>query len=612
METHHFQADAQQILKLVTHSIYSDKEVFLRELLSNASDALDKARFLSMQNEDLRGVDEPSIRVSLDEENHTITIEDDGVGMTREEVIENLGTIAQSGTKSFSEKLNNAESIESLIGQFGVGFYSAFMVAEKVVVESLSMQNDAAPIIWESEGGASFSLSEGSKEERGTRITLHINKDDAENFCNDYQIKQIIKKHSEFIQWPIVMEEERINQEKALWLRNPSDITEEEYNTFYKHITRNWDEPLCTIHVKGEGISEYNAILFIPKKHSFQLDNTGAGYKVDLKLYQKRIKVLDHANDLLPQWLRFVSGVVDSSDIQLNVSRELLQKTPIVKAIQRKLISKILSKLEDLAKEQPEEYIAFWNDMGHILKEGLHDSTPKQEKALFNLFRCRTTKSNGELRTLPEIKEDRQEGQEEIWFLTDLDKDRIGSRPILEGFKKRELEVMLLSDPVDEFVMMYKNQYDEVPFKSVAHGDLPEDEENETDEEKSDRAKANMLIDWLGDLLDDKVSEVRVSNRLTNSPSVLVSQEGALSANMEAILRAHNQDLPDTKRVLEINPSHPMVKTLARLNSDGKTELDTFAHLLFDHASIADGKLEDPTGFAERLQALMEKAATNL
>ncbi len=612
METHNFQADAQQILKLVTHSIYSDKEVFLRELLSNASDALDKARFLSMQNESLRSSEEPSIKIELDTENSTITIEDDGVGMTRDEIIENLGTIAQSGTKSFSEKLDSADSIESLIGQFGVGFYSAFMVADKVVVESLSIQQDEKPILWESEGGASFALTEGSRETRGTKITLHINKEDSEQFCNDYQIKEIIKKHSEFIQWPILMEEERINQEKALWLRNPDDITEEEYNAFYKHITKNWDDPLCTIHIKGEGISEYNAILFIPKKHSFQLDNAGAGYKVDLKLYQKRVKVLDHANDLLPQWLRFVSGAVDSSDIQLNVSREILQKTPIVKAIQKKLISKVLSKLEDLAKNNPEEYISFWNDMGHFLKEGLHDCTPKQEKSLFKLFRCVTTKSAGELRTLAELKESRQEGQEELWFLTDLDKERIESRPILEGFKKRDLEVMLLSDPVDEFVMMYKNQYDDVPFKSVAHGDLPEDEDNETEEEKSDRAKANTLVDWLGDLLEDKVSEVRVSNRLTNSPSVLVSQEGALSANMEAILRAHNQAIPDTKRVLEINPGHPMVKTLARLNGEGKTDLDTFAQLLFDHASIADGKLEDPTGFAERLQKLMEKAATNI
>ena len=279
METHNFQADAQQILKLVTHSIYSDKEVFLRELLSNASDALDKARFLSMQNESLRSSEEPSIKIELDTENSTITIEDDGVGMTRDEIIENLGTIAQSGTKSFSEKLDSADSIESLIGQFGVGFYSAFMVADKVVVESLSIQQDEKPILWESEGGASFALTEGSRETRGTKITLHINKEDSEQFCNDYQIKEIIKKHSEFIQWPILMEEERINQEKALWLRNPDDITEEEYNAFYKHITKNWDDPLCTIHIKGEGISEYNAILFIPKKHSFQLDNAGAGYK---------------------------------------------------------------------------------------------------------------------------------------------------------------------------------------------------------------------------------------------------------------------------------------------------------------------------------------------
>ena len=343
METHNFQADAQQILRLVTHSIYSDKEVFLRELLSNASDALDKARFLSMQNDDLRSVDDPAIRIEFNEEEKTITIEDDGVGMTKEELIENLGTIAQSGTKAFGEKLQDGESLESLIGQFGVGFYSAFMVADKVVVESMSIKNNSEAVLWESSGGASFSLSESSKELRGTKITLHLTEEDAQTFCNDYQIKEIVKKHSEFIQWPILMGEERVNQEKALWLRSPAEVTDEEYIAFYRHITKGWEDPLCWIHIKGEGLSEYSAILFVPKKHSWQLDNMG--YKVDLKLYQKRIKVLDHANDLLPRWLRFVSGVVDSSDIQLNVSRELIQQTPIVKAIQKKLISKVLSKL---------------------------------------------------------------------------------------------------------------------------------------------------------------------------------------------------------------------------------------------------------------------------
>ena len=603
METRSFQADAQQILRLVTHSIYSDREIFLRELLSNASDALDKARFLSLQNEGLRTVEgDPGIRLSLNEEEGLLIIEDDGVGMTEQEIIENLGTIAQSGTKKFFEQLEEKSDLETLIGQFGVGFYSAFMVADKVTVDSLSIQPDSTAIRWESAGGDSYDIGDGERTTRGTTITLHFSEEGKE-FADKAKLQDIVQKHSDFVQWPITIEDERINQEAALWTRNPSEITEEEYNAFYKHITKDWQDPLCHVHIRAEGTLQFNAILFVPKRHSFQLDNLN--YKVNLKLYQKRVKVLENANDLLPKNLRFVAGVVDSPDVQLNVSREILQQTNVVKSIRNQLAKKVLRKLLDVAKDNPEQYTEFWSDMGYMLKEGIPDND-KRKNDLLKLLRCKTTKSDGEWRSLDEIKEDMQEGQEAIWFLTDVDKEQIHRRPILEGFAKRDWEVLLLSDPVDEWVVMTVKDFDEVPLKSVAHGELPEEEENE--EENMESKKVQPLVDWMNDLLDDDVSSVRISKRLTDSPSVLVNQEGSMGSNMENILKAANQDISETKRVLEINPSHPMVKTLARLNGDGETGLEPYAKLLLDHATIVEGKLKDPVSFAKRLQSLMERA----
>ena len=486
METHSFQADAQQILRLVTHSIYSDREVFFRELLSNASDALDKARFLHLQDDSLKAAEgEAGIRVSLDSDAGTITIEDDGVGMTREELVANLGTIAQSGTKSFAEKLSESDNIESLIGQFGVGFYSSFMVADKVEVESMSMQKDAEAVRWVSDGGSTYSVETGEKESRGTRITLHV-RDDAKEYLEEIAAKGIIQKHSDFIQWPILLGEERINQETALWLRDPKDITEEEYHSFYRHISKDWQDPLCYVHLRAEGTVQFNSILFVPKKHSYQLDNMN--YKVELKLYQKRVKVLENANELLPRYLRFVAGVVDSPDVELNVSREILQQTSAVNSIQKQLAKKILRKLEETAQERPEEYNEFWKDMGYILKEGIPDDE-KRRKDLVKLFRCTTTKSDGDLRSLGEVAENKIEGQDAIWYLTDVNKDLITSRPILEGFAKRDWEVMLLTDPVDEWVVMSVQDYEETPLKSVAHGDIPEEEAEEGGEGRSQKRR---------------------------------------------------------------------------------------------------------------------------
>ena len=606
MENHSFQADAQQILKMVTHSIYSNREIFLRELLSNSSDALDKARFISLKDGNHRKVENPGIRISFNEEANTITIEDDGVGMTRDEVIENLGTIAQSGTKKFRESLEQGLSSENLIGQFGVGFYSAFMVADQVVVDTLSIAEGSEAIRWESDGSSGYTLDTSTKEERGTRIILFL-REDAKHFADKNKLDEIARKHSSFIKWPIFLGEEQLNEKQALWTRSPSEITEEEYKNFYTELTGDHKAPLAHIHLNVEGQVSFSALLFIPEKHSLQLDNMN--YKVDLQLYQKRVQVLEHANDLLPQYLRFVCGVVDSPDIELNISREILQQTPVINRIKKQLTKKILDRLQELADENAENYNKFWNDMGMIIKGGIPEDHKNKDR-LVELLRAKTTTSNNTWRSLKSIKEDMKEGQDSIWYLSSVgNSDQIASLPILEGFKKRNWEVMLFTDPVDEWVVMGFNDFDGTALKSVAQGEFNDEEENE--EAKEDKNQAVPLVEWLGTLLENEVAEVRISNRLTDSPSVLVDADG-MSSNFQNILKAINpgQFMPDAKRILEINPSHPLVKTLSKLNNDGVTGLDPFARLLLDHATIAEGNLKDPQGFAKRLQGLMEKAAS--
>jgi molecular chaperone HtpG len=607
-EQHSFQADAQQILKLVTHSIYSDREIFLRELLSNSSDALDKARFVGLSEGEFRTVENPGIRISFNEEAHTITIEDDGIGMTRDEVIENLGTIAQSGTKKFMEGLDSAGKLESMIGQFGVGFYSAFMIADKVVVDTLSIKEGEEAIRWESDGTTGYSLADSDKNTRGTRIMLFV-REDAHEFVDQYRLENIAKKHSSFIQWPIHMGEEQLNEKQAIWTREPSEVSEEEYVEFYKHLTKDYQEPLAHAHFKMEGSVSFSAVLFIPQRHSLQLDNMN--YKVDLRLFQKRVQVLEHANDLLPTYLRFVCGIVDSPDVELNVSREILQKTRVVELIKKQLTKKVLEMLKTMSKDDTEKYNTFWNDMGMLLKGGIPEDQKNKDK-LVELFRCKTTTSNGGLRSLAEMKEDMKEGQDTLWYLSNASNpEQIGNLPILEGFKKRDWEVMLLTDAVDEWVTMTVQDYQETPVKSVSQGEFDDEEDEKTQEDKD---KAQPLVEWLGELLANDVSEVRLSNRLTDSPSVLVDADGGMSSNFQNIMKALNpgQAMADTKRVLEINPSHPLVQTLSSLNAQGATDIEPFARLLLDHAAIAEGQLKDPQGFAKRLQGLMAKAASAL
>jgi molecular chaperone HtpG len=612
-EQHRFEADVRQILHLVTHSLYSDREIFLRELVSNASDALDRARFEGLQRDDLRqAVGDPGVRVTVDAAAGTLTIADDGIGLTREQAIEHLGTIAKSGTKAFAELLKaKGESADGLIGQFGVGFYSAFMVADRVVVHSLSALPDAAPIRWESDGGEAYVLEAGDKTTRGTEVVLHLREDAREAFLDEDRLKEIVKKHSEFVSWPVEVGGARANQEAALWMRSPSELKDDDYIQFYKHISGDWQDPLGWVHFKAEGNLQFAAVLFIPRRRPWELDRLD--YKVGLKLYQKRVKILDSAGDLLPRHLRWVTGVVDSPDVDLNMSREILQQTATIRTIRKQLTKRMLRKLAELSRESGDDYAAFWGEFGHILKEGIHEDSEGVKDQLIGLLRYPTTTSDGGLRSLADVKTGLKDGQDAIWYYTSVDKERIGQAAVLEGFRKRGWEVLLMSDPVDEWVVMSLRDFDGTPLKSAAAGELPEgDDEKDDPIAKAARDQAGPLVGWMHGLLDKDVADVRLSSRLTSSPSVLVDQEGGMGANLERILKAANQSVPGARRVLEINPEHPMVKTLARLNADGAPGLEPFARLLLDHAAIAEGRLDDPQGFAHRLQALMERAAAGM
>jgi len=630
--THSFQADVRQILDLVTHSLYSDREIFLRELVSNASDALDRARFEGLSDETLRPASPPDghapgIRISIDAADRTLTIEDDGIGLSAAEAEKNLGTIAHSGTKAFRELLKarkeqgGTEAVDGLIGQFGVGFYAAFMVADRVVVDSLSAHPSAESITWESEGGDGYTLEPGSRQARGTRITLHL-KDDAEDFLDLDRLREIVRKHSDFVPWPVVVGEERANQEQALWRRDPAEVTTEEYQALYRHLGGDWQEPVAWLHARVEGSTSFDTVLFVPSSRPWTMDRMD--FKPALKLYQKRVKVLDSAEQLLPRYLRWVSGVVDSPDLELNMSREMLQLTQSQRIIKKQLTKRVLERLTELTTEDAGAYATFWEQLGHILKEGLHEVTQegdgKDKDRLVPLLRFKTTTSReltdsvDRWRSLAQVKAAMADGQDAIWYLADVDKDRIARSPLLEAFKKKGWEVLLLDDPVDEWVTMNLSDFDGVPLKSVAHGKLDELEGEKKEEEedpitKAAREQAGPLATWMEALLGQEVAGVRLSTRLVDSPSVLVNQEGAMSANLERILKAANQEVPTSKRVLELNPEHPMVKTLARLSAEGKEGLEPFARLLLDHAAISEGRLEDADGFAKRLQALMEKAA---
>jgi molecular chaperone HtpG len=624
-----FQAEVKQLLDLVVHSLYSDREIFLRELVSNASDAIDRARFMELSRSDLRkvgdgseGADtEASVRIWSDKDNGTITIRDTGVGLTREQAVEHLGTIAKSGTRAFAAALKErGTSPEGLIGQFGVGFYASFMVAHRVVVESLSAEPDSESVRWASDGGGEFTVEAGSRSVRGTDVILHVRSECAE-FLDDGRLREIVEKHSDFLQYPVYVgepgKEERVNQTQALWTRSPKEVTDDEYRSFYTHISHDYMAPLGWVHITTEAPLEFQSVLFFPEKRPFDLDHPEV--KRGLRLYQRRVMVLDNADQFLPRYLRFVRGVVDAPEVQLNVSREILQNTPVITTIKKQLVKRVLRRLKEISREDDVVWTKFWENFGGTLKEGVAED-PDNKDQLIPLLRFRSTAEvpapvdgaavNPALgwRSLTDYKVSMKEGQDTIWYLTGLDLGRMKANPQLERFRKKGWEVLLLSDPVDEWVVMNLSEFDGTPVKSVARGDLPDDDEDPIAEEA--RKVAEPFLTWLGTELTGQVGEVRSSKRLTDSPAVLVDGEWGVSANLERILRSARQDAPKAQRTLEVNPEHALVRRLVALHAEGKTEdAGQIGRLLLDYAQLAEGHVEDAPGFAGRLAALMGKAA---
>ncbi|MFO0552921.1 MAG: molecular chaperone HtpG [Polyangiaceae bacterium] len=606
-----FQAEVQKVLKLVIDSLYANKEVFLRELVSNASDALDKARFYPIAHEDARKQEgEPRIDIKVDEDAHTITLDDNGIGMTRDEVIENLGTIARSGSSAFLEQY--AELMRSkqkddalkLIGQFGVGFYSAFMVADRVDVETLSMKAGAEAVLWRSTGAGSFTVAPGSRETPGTTITLHL-KDEHREFLRAWRLTDIISKYSDFIGFPILVGGERANQPVALWAVPKSQVTEEQHAHFFKHVTGGGcgDKPLTAIHFSVDAPVQFQALVYIPEKPPFDLFQKD---RTALRLYAKRVLIIENCEKLTPTWLRFLRGVVDSEDLSLNVSREMLQESRAVQQIEQVLVKQVLRSLKELAENEPAKFAEFWRMFGKVLKEGISTDW-KHKDAILEICRFESLKTKeGETITLRDYVKAMPETQREIYFLTGLGRRAVETSPHLEAFKKRGLDVLFLTDPIDEWIVQAVTEYEKKKLRSVAHGDidLPPIEGEEPTEEPTAALAAIRKV------LGDRVKEVRFSKRLTDSPSCLVSVEGDPGANMERIMRMMDERALEKKRILEVNPRHPIVRNISALavSEMGSERLETFCEMLYEQALLTEGVVEDPARLVRRIQDLLSRA----
>ncbi|MES2369839.1 MAG: molecular chaperone HtpG [Pseudomonadota bacterium] len=621
-ETLGFQAEVKQLLQLMIHSLYSNKDIFLRELISNASDAADKLRFEGLSDGALYENDpDLKIRIAFDREARTLTISDNGIGMSRQEVIEHIGTIAKSGTREFFSQLSGDQKKDAaLIGQFGVGFYSAFIVADRVTLTTrragLTSEHG---VRWESEGAGDYTLETVDKPARGTEIVLHLREGEDE-FLSDWKIKSVIRTYSDHITLPIVMkktewkdgvetptdEDETVNRASALWARAKKDVTDEEYQEFYKHVAHDFEPPLAWSHNRVEGKQEYISLLYVPSHAPFDLWDREKRHGI--KLYVRRVFIMDDAEQLMPQYLRFVRGVIDSADLPLNVSREILQSSRDIDAIKAGSVKKVLGLLEDLAENQPEKYIAFWNAFGKVLKEGPGEDFANREKIAGLLrFASTHTDSDAQVVSLKDYIGRMKEGQTAIYYITADSFAAAQHSPHLEIFRKKGIEVLLLSDRVDEWLASNLNEFDGKPLKSVAKGGLDlgalEDEAEKTAQKEAEDAM-KPLVERVKSTLGERVKDVRVTHRLTDSPACLVTGEGDMSANLERLLKAAGQAAPTVKPTLEINPTHALV---TRLNSESDdTRFADWANLLFEQALLAEGgQLDDPASFVRRLNGLL-------
>ncbi|MBT3092479.1 MAG: molecular chaperone HtpG [Candidatus Thiodiazotropha sp. (ex Lucina pensylvanica)] len=624
-ETLDFQAEVSQVLNLVIRSLYSNKEIFLRELVSNASDAAEKLRFEALTDEALFEDDpELRVRVTLDKEAGTVTISDNGIGMSRQEVAETIGTIASSGTRKFFEAMSGDQTKDSeLIGQFGVGFYSAFIVADKVTLltrrAGLGQEHG---VRWESDGEGSFTIENVDKATRGTDVVLHL-REDEKDFIESYRLRSIISKFSDHITIPVEMEKEhygededkpetaefeRVNKGTALWMRNRSDISEEEYHEFYKHVSHDFENPLTHVHNKVEGNNEYTALLYIPQRAPFDLWDRDQKHGV--KLFVRRVFIMDEADKLMPRYLRFVKGVVDSDDLPLNVSREILQHNRKIDTIRQANVKRIMSALEKLAESDKEKYQTFWDEFGKVMKEGPAEDYANRDR-IAGLLRFATTHNETDEQnvSLADYVSRMQEGQDKIYYITADSPAAARFSPHLEVLKKKGVEVLLLSDRVDEWLVTSLTEFDGKQLQSVAKGaldlgELEDKEEKESSEKQSEEHKE--LLQRMQDVLGEAVKEIRVSQRLTDSPACLVVEEHDMSANLARVLKSVGQDAPQTKPIMEINAEHPLVERL-----EGEQDGDKFGDLtkvLFDQAQLAEGgQLDDPAAFVRRLNSLMLK-----
>jgi molecular chaperone HtpG len=625
-QTMGFQAEVKQLLQLMIHSLYSNKEIVLRELISNASDAADKLRFEAISNDSLYENDsELSIRIAFDKQARTVTISDNGIGMRREEVINNIGTIAKSGTKEFFQNLTGDQAKDAnLIGQFGVGFYSSFIIADKVTLITRRAGEKEA-IKWESGGEGDFTIEATEKAGRGTEVILHLREAEDE-FLNDWKLKTIVRKYSDHITLPIVMkksewkdgengeggqmvatdEDETINTASALWARSKSDITEQEYNEFYKHVSHDHENPLAYTHSRVEGKQEYISLLYVPSRAPFDLYDRER--RQGIKLYVKRVFIMEEAEKLMPQYLRFVRGVIDSADLPLNVSREILQDSRDVEAIKNGSVKKVLSLLEDIAENKAEEYSKFWNEFGRVLKEGPGEDFANKDK-IAGLLRFASTHADNESQnvSLKDYIGRFKAEQEVIYYITADSFAAAKNSPHLEIFRKKGIEVLLLSDKVDEWLLDSLTEFEGKKLQSIAKGNLDLGKlEDEADKEAQKQVEENAkgLVERLKTALGDAVKEVKVTHRLTDSPACLVAGEHDLSGNLARILKAAGQQAPESKPILEVNPAHRLVEKLQAETDDAK--FADYAHVLFDQALLAEGgQLEDPASFVKRINSLI-------
>ncbi len=632
-ETHGFQTEVKQLLSLMIHSLYSNKEIFLRELVSNAADAADKLRFRALENDSLYEDDgDLRVRISVDKEAGTVTVSDNGIGMNREDVISNLGTIAKSGTKDFFSKLSGDSAKDSqLIGQFGVGFYSAFIVADKVIVRTRAAgaPTDEA-VEWISDGEGEFTITSINKPSRGTEIVLHLREDEKE-FADDWRLRSIVNKYSDHISIPVEMYKEEVperdgpdgekipaepahweavNKATALWTREKSEISDEEYKEFYKHISHDFADPLSWAHNKVEGKTEYTSLLYIPSKAPFDMWNRDQSH--GLKLYVQRVFIMDDAEQFMPTYLRFVKGLLDSNDLPLNVSREILQDNKITQALRQGCTKRVLSMLEKMAKNDAEKYQSFWNEFGNVLKEGPAEDFSNKEK-IAGLLRFTSTHSDTDAQTvsLADYISRMKDGQDKIYYVTADSYQAAKNSPHLEIFRKKGIEVLLMGERIDEWLMSHLTEFDEKSFQSIAKGDLDlgDMDDEETKKAKEDAEKEiEGVLERVKAALGDKVEDVKFTHRLTDSPAVIVADENGMTTQMMKLMQAAGQPVPDVKYHFELNPEHSLVKMLADMQDESL--FAQWSNVLFDQAALSEqGSLKDPSSFVRNLNDLLMKMA---